>query len=72
MATTIKPTAEHFEYLDALRESGETNMFGAGAYLQDAFGIDKAEARAVLGSWMKTFDGKSSATERAAKAQGDR
>ena len=46
---------EHLIYLDALRESGETNMFGAGAYLQAHFGFDKHEARDVLGYWMDTF-----------------
>ena len=30
-------TTEHLEYLDHLRESGETNMFGAGPYLQRDF-----------------------------------
>ena len=29
---------EYYEYLDALRESGVVNMFGAGTYLQDEFG----------------------------------
>ena len=27
-----------FTYLNDLRDSGETNMFGAGAYLQREFG----------------------------------
>jgi len=34
--TTERPeivTDEHLDYLDELRESGVTNMFGAGAYL---------------------------------------
>lgn len=66
----MAPTAQHFEYLDALRERGGTNMFGAGAYLEDAFEIDKADAKAILSAWMKTYDGKTSAAERAAKAQG--
>ena len=48
---------EYFEYLDDLRESGETNMFGAGAYLRDDHGLDRDEAGAVLSAWMKTFDG---------------
>ena len=26
---------DHFEYLDELRESGVTNMYGAGSYLAD-------------------------------------
>ena len=46
---------EYFEYLDALRESGVTNMFGAGSYLQEAFGLDRYEARDILMKWMQTF-----------------
>jgi hypothetical protein len=46
---------EMFEYLDTLRETGVTNMFGAGAYLQEAFGVDRREARDVLTEWMKTY-----------------
>ena len=46
---------EMFEYLDTLRETGVTNMFGAGAYLQEAFGVDRKEARDVLTEWMKTY-----------------
>ena len=30
-----------FKYLDNLRESGVTNMFGAGIYLQEEFGLGK-------------------------------
>ena len=40
------------EYLDELRLSGETNMFGAAPYLQAEFGIDKREAREILQNWM--------------------
>lgn len=46
---------EHLEYLDELRASGETNMYGAGAYLREDFFFTRNEARDVLGYWMKTF-----------------
>lgn len=46
---------EYFEYLDALRESGITNMFGATPYVMDEFGLDKASANRVLSEWMRTF-----------------
>ena len=46
---------EYLLFLDELRESGDTNMYGATPYLQERFGLDKAEARQVLGYWMKTF-----------------
>jgi len=49
-------TKEYKDYLDELRDSGETNMFGAGRYLQAEFGLDKSEAREVLSKWMKSFD----------------
>ena len=32
-------TDEMLEYLDMLRESAVTNMFGAAPYLQDEFGM---------------------------------
>jgi hypothetical protein len=48
-------TQEHLEYLDELRESGETNMFGARPYLINEFGLDKREAAEILSYWMKSF-----------------
>lgn len=49
-------TEEYFEYLDVLRESGVTNMFGAEPYLQEEFGLDKHEARETVLGWMRSFD----------------
>ena len=46
---------EAFEYLDSLRESGVTNMFGAAAYLQERFDCSRAEAREMLFDWMETY-----------------
>jgi hypothetical protein len=46
---------EHLTYLDAVRESGATNMFGAAPYLVAEFGLDKRESREILSYWMKTF-----------------
>ena len=48
-------TNEANEYLDALRESGVTNMFGASPYLQERFDIGRQEANALLTEWMRTF-----------------
>lgn len=52
-------TAEHveeiFEYLDNLRESGETNMYGTRPYVAGAFGLDEKVAGKVLSKWMQTF-----------------
>ena len=47
---------EHLEYLDDLRESGETNMWGGGAYLRADFDLSKTEARDILLYWMASFD----------------
>lgn len=44
---------EEFEYLNRLRESGDTNMFGASPYLEAEFGLDRREARQVLSAWMR-------------------
>ena len=49
-------TDEHLEYLDELRESGDTNMWGAAAYLHSEFGnLTSKEAREVLFYWMDSF-----------------
>ena len=47
---------EHLEYLDDLRDSGITNMFGARPYLLKEYGyLSKEEAGQVVTYWMKTF-----------------
>lgn len=46
---------KHLEYLDDLRESGITNMFGARPYLINAFGLPQDDAAKILTYWMKTF-----------------
>jgi len=49
-------TDEHLEYLDNLRESGETNMFGARPFLMSEFpALSKNEAVEVLHYWMLSF-----------------
>jgi hypothetical protein len=44
-----------FDFLDHLRQSGVTNMFGAGPYLQEQFDIDRHQAREVVLDWMENF-----------------
>lgn len=46
---------EYLTYLDELRESGETNMFGAVPYLMDEFDFSKQDAKTVLSYWMASF-----------------
>lgn len=48
-------TDEHLIYLDDLRASGATNMFGAGPYLIREFGLSRAKSHKVLTYWMETF-----------------
>jgi hypothetical protein len=48
---------EYYGYLDALRDSGVVNMFGAGAYLREQFGLSRSEARNILIAWMNQYNG---------------
>lgn len=48
-------TDDHLRFLDALRSSGVTNMFGATPYLIEAFGMSRLEGRTILAYWMETF-----------------
>lgn len=41
-----------FEYLEELRLSGVTNMFGAAPYLMEEFDLTHGNARKVLVAWM--------------------
>lgn len=44
---------EMFNYLDELRNSGDTNMLGAAKYLQREFGVNANDARDTLLAWMR-------------------
>jgi hypothetical protein len=44
-----------FEFLDALRESGVTNMYLAAPYIQREFSMEYVESRHLLAKWMETF-----------------
>ncbi len=65
MGFTTDEMAEFYEFLDDLRESGETNMFGACPYLENEFGFDGRTARGLLKMWMATFDKDKTPQERA-------
>lgn len=47
---------EYFDYLVELRDSGETNMFGAAPYLEREFGLSRTEARNILIQWIESFN----------------
>jgi hypothetical protein len=60
----MKPTDTHSEpptqeeantFLNDLRISGVTNMFGAGPYVQEYFKITKYDANRFLLKWMEAF-----------------
>lgn len=50
---------KYFDFLADLRESGETNMYGAAPYLQAEFPElrgDRQKANEILMAWMHQFD----------------
>jgi hypothetical protein len=48
-------TTEHKEYLEELRDSGATNMWGATPYLQARFALDEKRAGEILVEWIQSF-----------------
>jgi len=56
---------EVFAFLDAIRESGKINMFGAGPVVQEVYGLSRHEARDLVLEWMESF-GKNSRQENSA------
>ena len=44
-----------FEYLEDLRESGETNMLGATSYIVETFEISKSMAKKFLLDWIESY-----------------
>ena len=55
-----KEKLEKFLYLDNLRESGVTNMFGAAGYLINQFTLNTDEASSILLEWMETYESRQS------------
>lgn len=48
--------AEHLEFLDRLRLSGVTNMYGVVPYIREEFPeLSRHEAQTLFSYWMKTF-----------------
>ena len=52
----MRTTNEYWIYLEQLRRSGVTNMFGAVPYIMDEFDVDRAEASKILSNWMKNYN----------------
>ena len=47
---------DYYVYLENLRKSGVTNMFGASPYLAEEFSLGNKEAIKILSSWMDNYD----------------
>jgi hypothetical protein len=46
-------TQEHHDFLIQLRDSGETNMWGATPYIEREFGVPYVDAKAILLEWIE-------------------
>lgn len=48
---------EVMRFLNDIRDSGSTNMFGASTYILEEFPeLNKSEARKILSLWMENFN----------------
>ncbi len=56
MRKTTDKEQEVLEFLNILRDSGATNMFGAIPYIKDEFELDSKEAKSLLMLWMANFN----------------
>lgn len=52
----MKTKNQYWIYLEELRRSGVTNMYGVAPYLARAFPISMEEACAILVDWMKNYN----------------
>jgi hypothetical protein len=43
------------DYLERLRQSGKTNMYGATPYLMKEFNLSRQDAMKELSYWMKNY-----------------
>lgn len=56
MEDLIKKYGKYFEFLESLRRSGVTNMYGATPYLIEAFNLRKDIAHLVLSTWIRKYN----------------
>ena len=47
---------EYYVYLEDLKQSGVTNMFGATPYLREEFGLGRREAIKIVANWMDNYE----------------
>jgi hypothetical protein len=60
-AVNQKVVSEHedgsyYFFLDALRQSGKINMFGAPKILEQNFGMTRKRALEIFKAWTKTYE----------------
>jgi len=53
---TTQEEREALQFLNALRESGQTNMFGAAPYVEAEFGVNRQESVRLVKLWMENFN----------------
>jgi len=53
---TTNQEQEVLTYLNMLRDSGATNMFGAVPYIEEEFDLNSKEAKRLLMLWMANFN----------------
>lgn len=54
----MKTINKYWIYLENLRKSGITNMWGASPYLAKEFGISIETANDILVDWIKNYNSK--------------
>lgn len=47
---------KYWIYLEKLRRSGVTNMYGATPYLMEEFDLTPHEAKNILVNWMRNYN----------------
>lgn len=47
---------KYWIYLEKLRRSGVTNMYGANPHLEKEFDLDPYVAKLILADWMKNYN----------------
>ena len=57
MSEPLEANEAYFRFLDELRSSGQTNMFGAVPYLMEMWPeLTREGAKSILTLWMKTYE----------------
>ena len=46
---------EYYVFLEDLRESGITNMFGSPQFLRDTFDVGRRTSMKIVASWMENY-----------------